>query len=443
MTVAVGHVVVFVQENHTTDNYFRSMRAWGANVAADWPVQPNPPAKDQPHTRAAYAKWLHAQQAATRTPGHPHPIRHHCRAALLRLPRRDWSVPGEPLLRVRHELDPQPPAARRGADPDLAQPTPHPDPTGVGHALAAGTRWRTRLGLEGLHRQLLLSSGLLQAATGLPEHRAQRPDRRRRRSSAAAEHGVARQPLRRAPDSRTSPMARTRSGRPSTPSRPPDTGTTPCSCSPGTTGAATTTMSPRRTSNTPPTRCNSPTGPGYPLLMFGGQVRPGIDSRWSSHVSIGKTVLDLLGLPPLGVPRLDDAPSLTDLINPQASSPQTTRLRHHHHPTHTTTTDPDPRPHTPTASQHIDTCRAGNPTRRLTAAPTQRPTRHLTHHGTCSRLRPFPGRPQAVKSFPALCRTISEQEPRNVAAHPVSSQPFHLRFMTACTASRIQPFPFE
>jgi phospholipase C len=42
MTGVVRHVVVFVQENHTNDNYFRSMRAWGANVATSWPVQPNP-----------------------------------------------------------------------------------------------------------------------------------------------------------------------------------------------------------------------------------------------------------------------------------------------------------------------------------------------------------------------------------------------------------------
>ena len=58
MTGTVNHVVVFVQENHTTDNYFRSMRAWGANVATDWPVQPNPPTADHPHNRAASAKWL-------------------------------------------------------------------------------------------------------------------------------------------------------------------------------------------------------------------------------------------------------------------------------------------------------------------------------------------------------------------------------------------------
>jgi phospholipase C len=28
----IQHLVIFVQENHTTDNYFRSMAAYGANV---------------------------------------------------------------------------------------------------------------------------------------------------------------------------------------------------------------------------------------------------------------------------------------------------------------------------------------------------------------------------------------------------------------------------
>ena len=37
-------------------------------MATGWPVQANPPAHDQNHTRAAYARWLHAQQAATATP---------------------------------------------------------------------------------------------------------------------------------------------------------------------------------------------------------------------------------------------------------------------------------------------------------------------------------------------------------------------------------------
>jgi hypothetical protein len=55
-------------------------------------------------------------------------------------------------------------------------------------------------------------------------------------------------------------------------------------------------------------------GPRVPLVMFGGRVPQAVDSRWNGHTSIGRTVLDLLGLPPLGVPRLDDAPSLADLV---------------------------------------------------------------------------------------------------------------------------------
>ncbi len=62
-------------------------------------------------------------------------------------------------------------------------------------------------------------------------------------------------------------------------------------------------------------------GPRVPLLMFGGRVKPGIDSRWNSHVSIGKTVLDLLSLPALGVPRLDGAVTLADLVTPAGSVP--------------------------------------------------------------------------------------------------------------------------
>jgi hypothetical protein len=54
--------------------------------------------------------------------------------------------------------------------------------------------------------------------------------------------------------------------------------------------------------------------------VFGGPVRAG-NSRWNSHVSIGKTVLDLLGLPPLGVPRLDDASSLADLVDVSLRNP--------------------------------------------------------------------------------------------------------------------------
>jgi hypothetical protein len=58
-------------------------------------------------------------------------------------------------------------------------------------------------------------------------------------------------------------------------------------------------------------------GPRVPLLMFGGAVKPGIDSRWCSHVSLPKTAIQLLGLPKLGVPRADDDGGLADLVDPQ------------------------------------------------------------------------------------------------------------------------------
>jgi hypothetical protein len=74
--------------------------------------------------------------------------------------------------------------------------------------------------------------------------------------------------------------------------------------------------------------------------MFGGPVKAGIDSRWNSHVSIGKTLLDLLGLPPLGVPRLDDAPSLADLVGTSASNPPPPAFG----TTITQPTPPDPAP---------------------------------------------------------------------------------------------------
>src|SRR5579883_2522423 len=55
----VKHVVIMVQENHTTDNYFRGLAPWGANVVANWPVEPNPPTADPPHDRQHYYRWLH------------------------------------------------------------------------------------------------------------------------------------------------------------------------------------------------------------------------------------------------------------------------------------------------------------------------------------------------------------------------------------------------
>jgi hypothetical protein len=55
--------------------------------------------------------------------------------------------------------------------------------------------------------------------------------------------------------------------------------------------------------------------------MFGGRVVQQIDPEWHSHASIPKTIIDLLGLPPMGVPRVDAAPSLAHLVDPSLNRP--------------------------------------------------------------------------------------------------------------------------
>jgi hypothetical protein len=62
-------------------------------------------------------------------------------------------------------------------------------------------------------------------------------------------------------------------------------------------------------------------GPRVGLLMFGGRVVPGIDSRICTHAAIPRTVLQLLALPPLGVPRVDRDPGLADRYNPGLAVP--------------------------------------------------------------------------------------------------------------------------
>ncbi|MCW2752737.1 MAG: hypothetical protein JWQ32_148, partial [Marmoricola sp.] len=62
-------------------------------------------------------------------------------------------------------------------------------------------------------------------------------------------------------------------------------------------------------------------GSRIPLIMFGGMVKQGIDPRWHSHASLPKTVIDLLELPAMGVPRVDTAPSLAERVDPSLSRP--------------------------------------------------------------------------------------------------------------------------
>ena len=62
-------------------------------------------------------------------------------------------------------------------------------------------------------------------------------------------------------------------------------------------------------------------GSRIPLVMFGGAVSQAIDPQWHSHASIPKTIIDLLGLGPMGVARVDEAPSLAHLVDASLSRP--------------------------------------------------------------------------------------------------------------------------
>jgi hypothetical protein len=125
-------------------------------------------------------------------------------------------------------------------------------------------------------------------------------------------------------------------------------------------------------------------GPRVPLLMFGGHVKAGIDSRWCSHVSVPKTTIQLLGLPPLGVPRVDDDPGLADLVDP--------------------TTDPNPAP--PGYQQPLDFPTPPKPTPRPKRLP-----------------RPPSEPPQLVSSI--ILRGKKTLPPPNDAPLPKQPQPPH------------------
>jgi phospholipase C len=340
MTSAVGHVVVFVQENHTTDNYFRSMRAWGANVATDWPVQPNPPLTDHPHTRAAYAKWLHAQQTGTPTPA-VHAqfdttavlpyyaylaatgafLENHCSGFGTN------STPNHLLI-----VGGQTPTLR---NPPRNQPPPVWDmPSILGHASDHGLSWKAYTGTSSypvaFYQQLNGSANIVRSdqivadAGHLPALSMVWHD------SPDDEHPIADVTKGQNKIWQAVDAIATAGGWNDTVFLLTwdDWG-----------GFDDHVITPNLEHT--PDGVQLAYGPRVPLLMFGGRVRPGIDSRWNSHVSIGKTVLDLLGLPPLGVTRLDQAPTLVDLINPHPATPAPP-------PFDTTITQPSPPQPTPT-----------------------------------------------------------------------------------------------
>src|SRR4051812_29151444 len=308
-------VVVMVQENHTTDNYFRALAPYGADVATGWPTSPNPPPGDQPHDRRAYFDWL-TEGTATHTQFDTVAdlrfylylaltgafVERHCSGFGTN------STPNHLLL-------------VGGQSPTLKNPsrTAMPEwdmPSVPGLAEDNGVEWRAYAApgdypvafytqLKGAPNVLPSARFVAAAAAGaLPplvylwhdppddEHPAQNVTDGMNavwRAVAAVVAGGG---------WRDTVFLLTWDDW----------------------GGYDDHVHPPPAEYTPDNVQLAP-GPRVPLLMFGGPVKPGIAPRWSAHPSVAKTAIQLLGLPPLGVPRVDDDPGLADLADAARDNP--------------------------------------------------------------------------------------------------------------------------
>ncbi len=313
----IEHVVILVQENHTTDHYFRGLAPWGANVATDWPSGANPPPADPAHDRSHYFRWLQGEVTPDRhvqldtaqvLPYYLYLavtgafLENHCsgfgtnstpnhllivggQSPTLRNPPRThrpaWDMPSLPGLAGEHgvswacytgrseypvEFYPQlyrsPHVkhsaqiigdARSGNLPALCMVW-HDSPLDE-HPRADVTR-----GMDAIWQivDAVAAAGLWERTVFLLTYD----------DWGGWDDHVATPVTEYTPDN-----------------------------------------------------VQLAFGPRVPLMMFGGHVRPGIDSRWCSHVSLPKTAIQLLGLPDLGVPRLDADPGLADLVDAAVTNP--------------------------------------------------------------------------------------------------------------------------
>ncbi|GAC1510190.1 MAG: hypothetical protein NVS2B16_09980 [Chloroflexota bacterium] len=314
-------VVVFVQENHTLDNYFVSLRPWGANVATGWPAGGNPPASDRPHDRAAYFKWLQGHQSGTPYGNH---VQYDTDALLpfyAYLARTGTffenhgsafgtnSTPNHLALIGGQSMTLRNPP--RGAPPPVWDL-----PSLPALAAANGRTWKGYTGRSGyplhFYRDLQGSAGIVRSDTFITDAQAgalpdlsmvwhDSPYDEHPRADITLGHNKIWQCVDaavrgRAWDNTVFFLTWDDWG------GFDDHVVLPCS------------------EYTPDNVPVSP-GPRIGLIMFGGRVKGGIDSRICTHTAIPRTVLQLLGLPALGVPRVDDDAGLGDRYDPTVNVP--------------------------------------------------------------------------------------------------------------------------
>ncbi len=307
----VKRVVIMIQENHTTDNYFRGVAPYGGAVVTDWPIAPNPPAADQAHDRRAYFKWLTGASTGARVQFDTAAVLPYYLYLAITGAFLENHCAGFGTNSTANHL-----ILVGGQSPTLKNPSSGQSPVWdmpslPGLAGANGVSWRAYAAsgdypvafyteLKGSPNVVSNSQFLTDAKAGsLPSlvmlwH-----------NSPGDEHPPANVTV--GMDLIWQSVDAVVQG-----------------------GGWDETVFMLTWDDwggyddhvkTPvveytPDNVQLAFGPRVPLLMFGGQVRPGIDSRWCGHASLPKTAIQLLGLPALGVPRLDNATGLADLVDP-------------------------------------------------------------------------------------------------------------------------------
>ncbi len=308
---AVKRVIIMVQENHTVDSYFRGLAPYGGNVATDWPTASNPPPSDQPHDRNAYFAWLTGASSGARVQFDtarvlPYYLYLAVTGAFL-----ENHCAGFGTNSTANHL-----IIVGGQSPTLKNPSfTHPPewdmPSLPGLAGDHGVSWRAYAAANGypvaFYTQLKGSANVVSSANfvadaasgGLPELVMLWHD------SPLDEHP---------PADVTQGMniiwqsvdAVVRAGQ---------WEETVFMLTWDDWGGYDDHVKTPALEYTPD-NVQLAYGPRIPLLVFGGHVKTGIDSRWCGHASITKTAIDLLGLPALGMPRVDEGPTFADLVDP-------------------------------------------------------------------------------------------------------------------------------
>jgi len=311
MAGRIERIVIMVQENHTVDNYFRALAPFGGAVATGWPTAANPPAQDQPHDRQAYFEWLTGAstgehvQFDTRAvlPYYLHLaltgafLENHCAGFGTNSTANHLLIVGGQSPTLKNPSSAQAPVWDMPSLPGLAQAN-----SVAWRAYAASNDYPVAFytQLKGSPNVVASSKFISDAKNGglpalvllwhnspydehPPANVTQGMDLIWQSVDAVVQGGGWDQTV----------FMLTWD----------DWG-----------GYDDHVKTPAREYT--PDNVQLALGPRVPLLMFGGAVKPGIDSRWCSHVSIPKTAMQLLGLPALGVPRLDSDAGLADLVDP-------------------------------------------------------------------------------------------------------------------------------